>query len=92
MEEIIKIEVKNDNLEQALRVLKKKLQREGTFRLLKLKSHFEKPSEKKKREKEENKVEKREAKVREAKVREVKEREAKEIETKEREAKEKEER
>tara|TARA_B100000886_G_scaffold219634_1_gene152531 strand:+ start:3872 stop:4018 length:147 start_codon:yes stop_codon:yes gene_type:complete len=34
--------------------LKKKLQKEGTFRTLKLKSHFEKPSEKKKREKEEN--------------------------------------
>ena len=35
-------------------MLKKKLQKEGTFRILKLKSHFEKPSEKKKREKEEN--------------------------------------
>jgi len=34
--------------------LKKKLQKEGTFRILKKKSHFEKPSEKKKREKEEN--------------------------------------
>jgi len=34
--------------------LKKKLQKEGTFRILKLKSHFEKPYEKKKREKEEN--------------------------------------
>jgi len=34
--------------------LKKKLQKEGTFRILKIKSHFEKPSEKKKREKEEN--------------------------------------
>ncbi|MDA7564640.1 30S ribosomal protein S21 [Pelagibacteraceae bacterium] len=50
----MKIEVKNDNLEQALRVLKKKLQKEGTFRILKQKSHFEKPSEKKKREKEES--------------------------------------
>ena len=50
----IKIEVKNDNLEQALRALKKKLQREGVFRLLKIKSHFEKPSERKKREKDEN--------------------------------------
>ncbi len=49
----IKIEVKNDNLEQALRALKKKLQREGVFRLLKIKSHFEKPSERKKREKDE---------------------------------------
>ena len=35
-------------------MLKKKLQKEGTFRILKLKSHFEKPSEKKKREKEES--------------------------------------
>ena len=52
--QVIKIEVKNDNLEQALRVLKKKLQKEGTFRILKQKSHFEKPSEKKKREKEES--------------------------------------
>jgi len=34
--------------------LKKKLQKEGTFRILKIKSHFEKPSEKKKREKEES--------------------------------------
>ena len=50
----IKIEVKNDNLEQALRALKKKLQREGVFRLLKIKSHFEKHSERKKREKDEN--------------------------------------
>jgi small subunit ribosomal protein S21 len=50
----IKIEVKNDNLEQALRALKKKLQREGVFRLLKIKSHYEKPSERNKREKDEN--------------------------------------
>jgi len=50
----IKIEVKNDNVEQALRALKKKLQREGVFRQLKIKSHYEKPSEKKKREKDEN--------------------------------------
>ena len=52
--QVIKIEVKNDNLEQALRVLKKKLQREGTFRLLKIKSTYEKPSERKKRELEDN--------------------------------------
>ena len=50
----IKIEVKNDNLEQALRALKKKLQRERVFRLLKIKSHYEKPSERNKREKDEN--------------------------------------
>jgi len=46
--------LKNDNLEQALRALKKKLQREGVFRLLKIKSHYEKPSERNKREKDEN--------------------------------------
>ena len=34
-------------LHQALQVLKKKLQREGVFRQMKLKQHFEKPSEKK---------------------------------------------
>ena len=47
----IKIEVKNDNLEQALRALKKKLQREGVFRLIKIKSQFEKHYEKKKERK-----------------------------------------
>ena len=54
MEVVIKIEVKDNNIEQALRVLKKKLQREGTFRLLKIKSTYEKPSEKKKRQLEDN--------------------------------------
>jgi small subunit ribosomal protein S21 len=34
--------------------LKRKLQREGFFRILKIKSNYEKPSEKKKREKKEN--------------------------------------
>jgi small subunit ribosomal protein S21 len=38
-------------LEQALRALKKKLQREGVFRLLKIKSRFEKPSERKREKK-----------------------------------------
>jgi small subunit ribosomal protein S21 len=38
-------------VEWALRALKKKLQREGVFREMKLKQHFEKPSEKKAREK-----------------------------------------
>ena len=37
-------------MEQALRALKKKLQREGVFREMKLRKHYEKPSEKKKRE------------------------------------------
>ena len=51
MEVFIKIEVKDNNIEQALRALKKKLQREGVFREMKLKQHFEKPSVKKAREK-----------------------------------------
>ena len=37
--------VRDNNVEQALRVLKKKLQREGVFRELKRKRHYEKPSE-----------------------------------------------
>ena len=53
-EVIIKIEVKDNNVDQALRILKRKLQREGFFRILKIKSNYEKPSEKKKREKSEN--------------------------------------
>ena len=49
MEVFIKIEVKDNNAEQALRVLKRKLQREGFFKMIKLKNTYEKPSEKKKR-------------------------------------------
>ena len=54
MEVLIKIEVKDNNIEQALRVLKRKLQREGFFKVIKMKSTFEKPSERKKRIKTEN--------------------------------------
>ena len=50
-EVFIKIEVKDNNVDQALRILKRKLQREGFFRILKIKSNYEKPSERKKREK-----------------------------------------
>ena len=49
MEVVIKIEVKDNNVEQALRVLKRKLQRDGFFKIVKLKNNYEKPSEKKKR-------------------------------------------
>ena len=45
------VTVRENNVDQALRVLKKKLQREGVFREMKLRQHFEKPSEKKAREK-----------------------------------------
>jgi|TARA_B110000259_G_scaffold176829_1_gene213353 small subunit ribosomal protein S21 len=48
-----KIEVRNGNLEQAMRVLKKKLLKEGVFRLAKERSVYEKPSEKKRRKKKE---------------------------------------
>ena len=54
MEVFIKIEVKDNNVEQALRVLKRKLQRDGFFKVIKLKNNYEKPSERKKRIKQEN--------------------------------------
>ena len=53
-EVVIKIEVKDNNVDQALKILKRKLQREGFFKILKIKSNYEKPSEKKKRERLEN--------------------------------------
>tara|TARA_B100000686_G_scaffold345834_1_gene431148 strand:- start:44 stop:265 length:222 start_codon:yes stop_codon:yes gene_type:complete len=53
-EVVIKIEVKDNNVDQALRILKRKLQREGFFKILKVKSNYEKPSERKKRERSEN--------------------------------------
>lgn len=43
--------VRDNNVDQALRVLKKKMQREGVFREMKLRRHYEKPSEKKARQK-----------------------------------------
>ena len=48
------VNVKDNNIEQALRNLKKKLQREGLFKQMKLRKHYEKPCLKKAREKEEN--------------------------------------
>jgi len=38
LEVVIKIEVKDNNVEQALRVLKRKLQRDGFFKVIKLKN------------------------------------------------------
>ncbi len=43
--------VRDNNVDQALRVLKKKMQREGVFREMKLRRAYEKPSEKRAREK-----------------------------------------
>ena len=48
------VNVKDNNIEQALRSLKKKMQREGLYKEMKLRKHFEKPSLKRAREKEEN--------------------------------------
>lgn len=45
--------VRDNNVEQALRVLKKKMQREGVFREMKQRRSYEKPSERKNREKSE---------------------------------------
>jgi len=47
----LKVFVRENNVDQALRVLKKKLQREGLFRELKRRRAYEKPSEKKARQK-----------------------------------------
>ena len=50
----MKVDVKDNNVEQAIRILKKKLQKEGFFKIIKMKSNYEKPSEKRKRTKLEN--------------------------------------
>jgi small subunit ribosomal protein S21 len=47
----VQVLVRDNNVDQALRVLKKKLQREGVFREMKLRRNYEKPSEKRAREK-----------------------------------------
>ena len=47
----MQVVVRDNNVDQALKVLKKKMQREGIFREMKLRGAFEKPSEKKAREK-----------------------------------------
>lgn len=45
----ITVDVQDDNLEKALRILKKKIQIDGLQKELKLRRHYEKPSEKKRR-------------------------------------------
>jgi small subunit ribosomal protein S21 len=49
----VQVFVHENNVDQALRVLKKKLQREGVLRELRLRRHYEKPSERTIREKSE---------------------------------------
>lgn len=50
---MVQVIVRDNNVDQALRALKKKMQREGIFREIKLRRHYEKPSQKKAREKSE---------------------------------------
>jgi small subunit ribosomal protein S21 len=47
----LQVLVRDNNVDQALKFLKKKMQREGIFREMKLRSAYEKPSERKVREK-----------------------------------------
>ena len=46
----VQVLVRDNNVDQALKALKKKMQREGIFREMKLRGHYEKPSEKRARE------------------------------------------
>jgi small subunit ribosomal protein S21 len=46
----LQVLVRDNNIDQALRVLKKKMQREGVFREMKQRRAYEKPSERKTRE------------------------------------------
>ncbi len=50
---MVQIVVRDNNVDQALRILKKKMQREGVFREMKRRRFYEKPSEKRVREKQE---------------------------------------
>lgn len=47
----MQVHVRDNNVDQALKALKKKMQREGIFREMKLRNYYEKPSEKRAREK-----------------------------------------
>ncbi len=47
----MEVSVRDNNVDQALKALKKKMQREGTFREMKRRRHYEKPSEKRQRKK-----------------------------------------
>ena len=50
----ITVEVRKGNVEQAMRVLKRKVQKEGIVKELRERQSYEKPSEKKRRKKKEN--------------------------------------
>lgn len=50
----MQVPVNDNEVDHAYRILKKKLQREGVFREMKLRSHYEKPSERRARERAES--------------------------------------
>jgi small subunit ribosomal protein S21 len=50
----LQVIVRDNNVDQALRALKKKMQREGIFREMKMRRNYEKPSEKRARERAES--------------------------------------
>ena len=47
----MEVQVRDNNVDQALRALKKKMQREGLYREMRMRRHYEKPSEMRPREK-----------------------------------------
>jgi small subunit ribosomal protein S21 len=47
----VQVFVRDNNVDQALKAMKRKMQREGLFREMKLRGHYEKPSERRVREK-----------------------------------------
>ena len=47
---MVEVTVRDGNIDQALRALKKKMQREGIYREMKMRKHYEKPSERRVRE------------------------------------------
>jgi small subunit ribosomal protein S21 len=51
VESNVLVTVRDNNVDQALRALKKKMQREGVYREMKMRRSYEKPSEKRAREK-----------------------------------------
>jgi len=50
----LEVEVRKNDVNKAMRILKKKLEREGVMQELRQREHYEKPSEKKRREKKAN--------------------------------------
>ena len=51
---MVQVSVKDNNVEKALRTLKRKMQREGVFREMKMRRFREKPSQKRVREAQES--------------------------------------